>query len=86
MSKTKEIQKQMMEALKAKDSTRKDALSLLLSALKAKAKAKREDLTEAELTEMARFATTAASLSTEHFGGISSIPDLETVLDRIART
>lgn len=48
MSKTKEIQKQMMQALKAKDSARKDALSLLLSALKAKAKDKREDLTEEE--------------------------------------
>lgn len=48
MSKTKEIQKQMMQALKAKDSARKDALSLLLSALKAKAKDKRADLTEDE--------------------------------------
>ncbi|HIV68871.1 MAG TPA: GatB/YqeY domain-containing protein [Candidatus Butyricicoccus stercorigallinarum] len=48
MSKTKEIQKQMMEALKAKDTARKEALSLLLSALKAKAKDKRADLTEAE--------------------------------------
>ena len=45
-----------------------------------------EELDEAELTAVARFATTAASLSTEHFGGISSIPDLETVLDRIERT
>ena len=48
MSKTTEIQKQMMAALKAKDSTRKEALSLLLSALKAKAKDKRADLTEEE--------------------------------------
>lgn len=48
MSKTKEVQKQMMEALKAKDMARKDALSLLLAALKAKAKDKREDLTEDE--------------------------------------
>lgn len=48
MSKTKEIQKQMMEALKAKDTARKNALSLLLSALKAKAKDKRADLTEEE--------------------------------------
>ena len=45
-----------------------------------------EALNEAELTAVARFATTAASLSTEHFGGISSIPDLQTVLDRIERT
>lgn len=48
MSKTKEVQKQMMEALKAKDMARKDALSLLLAALKAKAKDKREELTEDE--------------------------------------
>lgn len=48
MSKTKDIQKQMMEALKAKDMARKDALSLLLAALKAKAKDKREELTEDE--------------------------------------
>lgn len=48
MSKTTEVQKQMMEALKAKDTARKDALSLLLAALKAKAKDKREELTEDE--------------------------------------
>ncbi len=48
MSKTKEIQKEMMMALKLKQAERKEALSLLLSALKAKAKDKREDLTEAE--------------------------------------
>ena len=38
MSKTKEVQQQMMAAMKAKDAERKAALSLLLSALKAKAK------------------------------------------------
>ncbi|MCD8356226.1 MAG: GatB/YqeY domain-containing protein [Clostridia bacterium] len=48
MSKTKEVQQQMMAAMKAKDTERKNALSLLLSALKAKAKDKREDLTEDE--------------------------------------
>ena len=48
MSKTKEVQEQMMAATKAKDAERKAALSLLLSALKAKAKDKREDLTEEE--------------------------------------
>lgn len=48
MSKTQDVQKQMMEALKAKDSARKEALSLLLAALKAKAKDERRDLTEAE--------------------------------------
>lgn len=48
MSKTKEVQQQMMAAMKAKDTDRKAALSLLLSALKAKAKDKRADLTEDE--------------------------------------
>ncbi len=48
MSKTKDIQTQMMQALKAKDTPRKEALSLLLSALKAKAKDERRDLTEDE--------------------------------------
>ena len=48
MSKTKEVQQQMMAAMKAKDTERKHALSLLLAALKAKAKDKREDLTEEE--------------------------------------
>ena len=48
MSKTQEVQQQMMAAMKAKDTERKNALSLLLAALKAKAKDKREDLTEEE--------------------------------------
>lgn len=48
MGKTTKIQKEMMMALKEKQTERKEALSLLLSALKAKAKDKREDLTEAE--------------------------------------
>lgn len=48
MSKTKEVQQQMMAAMKAKDTERKNALSLLLAALKEKAKDKREDLTEEE--------------------------------------
>lgn len=48
MSKTAEVQKQMMLAMKAKQTKRKQALSLLLSALKAKAKDKREPLTEDE--------------------------------------
>lgn len=48
MSKTKEVQQQMMAAMKAKETERKNALSLLLSALKAKAKDKRADLTEEE--------------------------------------
>ena len=48
MSKTKEVQQQMMAATKAKDAERKAALSLLLSALKNKAIDKRADLTEDE--------------------------------------
>lgn len=48
MSKTTEVQQQMIAAMKAKDTERKNALSLLLSALKAKAKDKRADLTEEE--------------------------------------
>ena len=48
MGKTQQIQKEMMAALKAKDTKRKDALSLMLSTLKAKAKDERRDLTEEE--------------------------------------
>ena len=48
MSKINEVQQQMMAATKAKDGERKSALSLLLSALEAKAKDKRADLTEEE--------------------------------------
>lgn len=46
VSKINEVQQQMMAATKAKDAERKAALSLLLSALEAKAKDKRADLTE----------------------------------------
>ena len=48
MSKIDEVQKAMVEALKAGDKPRKEALSLLLSALKSKAKDKGEDLTPDE--------------------------------------
>ena len=48
MSKIDEVRSAMMAALKAGDKPRKDALSLLLSALKAKAIDKREELTEEE--------------------------------------
>ena len=48
MSKIEEVRSDMMAALKAGDKPRKDALSLLLAALKAKAIDKREDLTEEE--------------------------------------
>ena len=48
MSKTEAVQKAMMQALKDKDAARKETLSLLLSALKAKAKDKREPLTAME--------------------------------------
>jgi len=42
------VRQEMMKALKAKEMPRKEALSLLLSALKAKAIDKRADLTEDE--------------------------------------
>ena len=48
MSKIDVVRKDMMDALKAGDKPRKDALSLLLSALKAKWIDKRADLTEEE--------------------------------------
>lgn len=48
MSKMDQVRAEMMVALKAKDKPRKEALSLLLSALKAKFIDKRADLTEEE--------------------------------------
>ena len=42
-----------------------------------------DQLTEEDLAYIGRFATTAASLSTETLGGIPSIPTPETVLRRI---
>lgn len=48
MSKIDEVRSAMMAAMKAKDKPRKDALSMLLSALKAKFIDKRADLTEEE--------------------------------------
>lgn len=54
MSMIDEVRSQMMEAMKKKDKDRKDALSMLLSALKNKAIDKREDLTEAEEFEVVK--------------------------------
>ena len=48
MSKMDEVRGAMMQALKAGDKPRKEALSLLLSALKSKYIDKRADLTEEE--------------------------------------
>lgn len=48
MSKIDTVRAAMMQALKAQDKPRKEALSLLLSALKSKAIDKRADLTEEE--------------------------------------
>lgn len=48
MSKIDVVRKEMMNALKTGDKARKDALSLLLSALKAKFIDKREELSEDE--------------------------------------
>ena len=50
MSKIDTVRAAMMQAMKDKDKARKDALSLLLSALKNKAIDKRADLTEDEET------------------------------------
>ena len=46
---------------------------------------KPEELTEEELRGIVTFACTAASLSTQKHGGISSVPDEAEVLDYIAR-
>lgn len=48
MSKIDTVRAAMMQAMKDKDKERKDALSLLLSALKSKQIDKRADLTEEE--------------------------------------
>ena len=40
-------------------------------------------LTEGDLTDITRFACTAASLSTQKHGGISSVPAMEEVLERL---
>lgn len=52
MSKIDEVRAEMMKAMKNGDKQRKDVLSLLLSALKAKFIDKRADLTEAEENEV----------------------------------
>ena len=54
MSMIDEVRSQMVEAMKSKDKPRKDALSMLLSALKNKAIDKREDLTQAEEFEVVK--------------------------------
>jgi len=52
MTKTEQVRTDMMKALKAGDAQRKDALSLLLAALKSKQIDKRADLTEDEENAM----------------------------------
>lgn len=52
MSKTDEVRKAMVDAMKAKDKDTKDTLSLLLAALKNKAIDKRADLTEEEKVQV----------------------------------
>ena len=42
-----------------------------------------ETLNEAELTDVVRFACTAAGLATTRPGGISSVPDHEEILERL---
>lgn len=52
MNKIEQIRSEMVTAMKAKNKERKDALSMLLGALKNKAIDKRSDLTEAEENEI----------------------------------
>ena len=52
MSRMEEVRNQMMQAMKAGDKPRKECLSLLLSALKAKFIDKRAELTEDEENEV----------------------------------
>lgn len=52
MSKLEQVRSEMILAMKAKNKERKDALSMLLSAMKNKAIDKRADLTEAEEDEV----------------------------------
>lgn len=52
MSRIDEVRRAMQEAMKAKDKERKDALSMLLAALKNKAIDKRADLTPEEENEV----------------------------------
>ena len=52
MSKIEQIRGEMVAAMKAKNKERKDALSMLLGALKNKAIDKRSELTEAEENEI----------------------------------
>lgn len=54
MSMIEEVRSQMMDAMKKRDKDRKDALSMLLSALKNKAIDKREDLTQVEEFEVVK--------------------------------
>lgn len=54
MSMIDEVRAQMMEAMKNKNRDRKDALSMLLSALKNKAIDKRAELTQAEEYEVVK--------------------------------
>ena len=46
-------------------------------------KKKIEELTEEDLKDITRFACTAAGLSTENYGGISSVPEIEDVEERM---
>ncbi len=52
MSKAEQVRSEMIAAMKHKDKERKDALTILLSALKNKAIDKREELTETEENEV----------------------------------
>ena len=57
MSRIEAVRTAMMQAMRDKNKQRKDALSLLLSALKAKMIDKREELTEEEENSIKRLMT-----------------------------
>ncbi len=76
MSKIDEVRAAMMAAMKQKDKPRKDALSLLLSALKNQAIDKRADLTEQEENEIVLHEMKQARETLE-----SAPPDRKDIID-----
>ncbi|MGI6153606.1 MAG: GatB/YqeY domain-containing protein [Christensenellaceae bacterium] len=82
MSKTEQVQKKMIEAMKARDTERKDSLSLLLAKLKGAAKDKREALTEEEENTVILKEMKETQESIEKAGGRQDIVQKNT--DRLA--
>lgn len=78
MSKIDTVRAAMLQALKAQDKPRKEALSLLLSALKNKAIEKRADLTEEEENAIVLREIKQAQESIDTAGGRQEIIDENT--------